>query len=102
MASLTWKWRDYWAWFNQIERSEDKAAAMKELIKDGWIKNLSAEIQAEVMQDAPLEILQAMKSLPNIFKTDAIMIIQHQLDKKYKKYNKPQLPKRRVGLTIMR
>ena len=90
MASLTWKWSEYWNWFLQIEDTEDKKLAMQELIRDGWLKNLSAETQAEVMKHAPLEILKAMAKLPLIFKTDAILIIQHELDKKYKKVSRPR------------
>lgn len=88
MASLTWTWKDWWAWFAQIETSEGKVIAMRELYGDGWLKNLSAENQAEVMKDAPEEILKALKSLQHIFKYDAILLIQHELDKKYKKTKK--------------
>lgn len=81
MASLNWTWQNFWDWFRQIEDDAGKSMAMTELIKDGWLANCSANIQAEVMLHAPMEILQSMKHFPHIFKLEAIQIIQMKLDK---------------------
>ena len=82
MASLNWTWGDYWNWFRQIETKEEKTTAMKELLGNGWLKNLSAESQAEVMRDAPWEILSALKHLPEVFKPETLRMIQIYIDKK--------------------
>jgi len=52
---------------------------MKELLGGTWLQNLSDYVQAEVMMDAPMEILRVMKDFPHIFKREAILIIQDEL-----------------------
>ena len=91
MAALTWTWNDYWEWFRQIEHDKDKTVAITELIGGGWLRNLSAHSQADVMRNAPMEILQAMRHFPQIFKLETLHIIQAELDKKNK------VPKRRYA-----
>ena len=81
MTSLTWTWKDYWSWYLQIETEEDKTIAIRELLKDRWLANLSVDLQVEVMQHAPMEILIHMKSAPHIFKLETIQRIQARLDK---------------------
>lgn len=88
MASLTWTWSDYWNWFRQIETKEEKTIAMRELIGDGWLANLSAQLQAEVMVDAPMEILKSMKFAPQIFKEDTIILVDYMLRTKDKRWRK--------------
>lgn len=89
MAALTWSWQDYWNWFIQIENDEDKKIAIQTLIGGRWMANLSPQSQATVMRYAPMEVLVAMKHFPDIFKREAILIIQRELDKENK------VPKRR-------
>lgn len=90
MASLTWTWTQYWDWYRQRETKEEKTIAMKELVGDGWLANLSAQIQAEVMVDAPMEILQAMKYAPNIFKEDTIILVEYMLRTKNATWRKKE------------
>lgn len=81
VASLTWSWKDYWNWYLQIEEEKDKTIAIREILKDNWMANLSMDMQVEVMQHAPMEVLQHMHKAPHIFKLDAIRIIEAKLQK---------------------
>lgn len=83
--SLTWTWKDWWAWFRQIEEDADKTIAIQTLLGNGWMKALSAEAQAEVMLEAPMEVLKSLKHFPAVFKQDTVKILQHELDKKSRK-----------------
>lgn len=64
----------------------DRTTAMRELLHDGWLKSLSAEIQAEVMVDAPIDILRdIIWYLPDVLKVDAVAQIEHKLKARNKR-----------------
>lgn len=81
MAALTWKWEDFWGWFSQIENDSDKAIAWKELLGDGWMKNLTPQNQAIVLCHAPVEILNILKHFPDTFKYDTLIILDREINK---------------------
>ncbi len=60
--SLTWQWSDFWDWFEQSD-TVSKRMAWSELVKDNWLGNASANVQWEVLRDAPMDVKQYVKSL---------------------------------------
>lgn len=86
MTSIAWSWEEYWSWYEQIEEQERKFDSLRELYgKNGeFIKCLSAESQFKVFLHAPLELKQTMKQFPNLYKREAILMLQMDLDKKNK------------------
>lgn len=83
--SLKWSWKDYWAWFDQIETSDGKAVAIRELNKDGWLGKLAPEIQVDVMEFAPDVIIDALAKFPNVFSNRALYLIIQKRNKRNKR-----------------
>lgn len=88
MTSIIWNWPDFWEYYNQIEEQERQFDALREIHKDDWIKRMSAETQAKVFLCAPLEFKQQMKNFPNLYKREAILILEMDLNKRYKSLGK--------------
>lgn len=87
MTSITWDWKDFWEWYEQIEEQERKYDALREVYGRNaeYIKFLSAESQFKVFCHAPLEIKQQMKNFPQVYKREAILMLEMDLNKKMKK-----------------
>lgn len=81
MPSISWQWKDYWEYFNQIEEDKRKTVALQELNGNGWLARLSAELQAEVFRHAPEEILLSLKHFPKVVKVRTLEILQKERDK---------------------
>jgi hypothetical protein len=80
MASLKeWKWSDFWAYFEQIENSADKAYILTQ-IDAKWIKQLSADSQYLVFEYAPSDFI---KNIKHLLRFDTIQYLNQ--DKKRKR-----------------
>jgi len=88
MTSISWQWEDYWDWYDQIEEQERQFDALRELHRDGWVERLSAESQAKVFMNAPIEFKQQMKNYPRLYKREAIILLQLAEDKKNRKFKR--------------
>lgn len=82
--AMAWTWGEYWNWFEQLETDEQRKTAWLELNKDNWIARLSSDNQFQVFKDSPMSLKSNMKKLPHIFKHEAILLLQLDLDKKHK------------------
>ena len=85
MPSISWQWKDWWMWFEQVEEDKRKTAAMVELIGNGWLARLSAEAQAEIFRFAPDEILLNLKHIPKIVKRRTLEILEYERKRKDKR-----------------
>lgn len=88
MTSISWSWDEFWWWYEQIEEQERQFDALREVHKDKWVERLPAEIQARVFLHAPLEFKKQMKNFPNLYKREAILILEMDLNKRYKSLGK--------------
>lgn len=77
-------WADFWAIFVQAT-TEQKHWMWKELLRDGWMKNLSSHTQFEVMKYAPLEVLKVLKQFPEDFKYDTLVMLDKHVRSKNKR-----------------
>lgn len=59
--ALTWTYKEFWSWFDQVD-TVSKKLALKELVKDGWLRNSSARVQWEVLKFAPPELREVAKT----------------------------------------
>lgn len=71
MSSLAWSWDDLWNWWGQVE-VDQKRFMWKELTGDIWMKNLTPQLQFEVLKSAPMEVLEQLKKFPDIFKMETL------------------------------
>lgn len=71
---MVWTWKNYWDWFITIPY-EYKVLNMQELNRDNWLSQLPANVQINVMENAPEEILHSLKYFPSIFKSETIEIL---------------------------
>lgn len=85
MPTISWQWPDYWDYFNQIEEDKRKTEALKELNGNGWLARLSADQQAHIFMCAPENVLMGLKHFPTVIKRDAILILEHERQKKRKR-----------------
>lgn len=81
MPSISWQWKDWWSWFEQIEDDKRKTIALQELNGNGWLARLSPEYQAEVFRHAPEEILLSLKHFPKVVKVKTLEVLQKERDK---------------------
>ena len=88
MSSISWTWKDFWLWFEQIEDDKRKSLALAELNGNGWLAKLSADQQAHIFIHAPEEILLSLKHFPQVIKKDALLILQHERDKRNRRIKK--------------
>lgn len=88
MTSISWDWKSYWEWFEQIEEQERQFDALREIHRDDWVKRLSAENQAKVFLYAPMDFKMQMKNYPSLYKREAILILQMEENKRNKKFKR--------------
>lgn len=84
MTSITWIWKDFWRWYEQVEDIEIQFDALRQIHTQFNIPKLSAEAQADLFLHAPLEFKQEMKNFPKLYKREAILILEMDLNKKSK------------------
>lgn len=88
MARISWNWADWWNWYRQLETDQERSTALRELEGRGWLKSLSPKVQAEVMMEAPNEILEAMPKLTNLFHSETYTLIAIELIKRKRRNGK--------------
>lgn len=85
MSSISWTYKDFWTWFEQIEDDKIKTFALRELNDNGWLGRLSADQQAHIFKYAPEEILQSLKHFPQVIKSDTLLILDYERQKKLRR-----------------
>ncbi len=88
MTSISWSWDEFWWWFEQIEEQERQFDALREVHKDKWVERLPAELQAKVFLNAPMDFKMQMKNFPNLYKREAILILQMHADRQNKQFKR--------------
>lgn len=91
MTSISWSWDEMWSWYKQIEEQERQFQVLREIHRDGWVERLPAELQAKVFLNAPMDFKMQMKNFPNLYKREAILILQmheDKINKQFKRYSR--------------
>lgn len=91
MTSISWTWQTFWEWYEQVEEQEIQFAALRQIHANFNIPKMSAEAQAKLFLYAPMDFKMQMKNFPNLYKREAILILQmhaDRLNKQFKRYSR--------------